>query len=142
MVHDRRKPPGGLGRLSWNSVAADGFDFPRDNLTGPKKQVSAAPPDFDPAACPILAKHFFGTEAVPPVGVTTAKVVSGLRRERQIEHVHQLGPRAVGELLYEVAEGGDLDRALDAYERLTPSLLKAMGGDRFPPSPIHEIPTS
>ncbi len=141
MAPDNRNPPGGLGRLSWNSVAADGFDFPRDNPTGPTKQVPAAPLDFDPAACPILAEHFFDTEGAPPVGETTTEVLIGLRRERQIEHLHRLGPRAVGELLYEVAEGGDLDRALDSYERLTPSLLKALGGDRFPPAPLHEIPT-
>lgn len=59
MAPDKRKPPGGHGRLSWNSVAADGFDFPTDNLTGPKKQVSTAAPDFDPAACPIIARHWF-----------------------------------------------------------------------------------
>ena len=29
--------------------------------------------------------------------------------------------------------------ALAAYERLTPDLLKAVGGDRFPPAPIHEV---
>ncbi len=59
MAPDRRKPPDGLGRLS-KSVLADGFDFPRDNLTGPKKQVSSTPLDFDPAACPIIARHWFG----------------------------------------------------------------------------------
>ena len=62
MAPDKRKPPDGHGRLSWNSVAADGFDFPRDNLTAPKKQVSTAPPDFDPAACPIIARHWFGLD--------------------------------------------------------------------------------
>ncbi len=139
MPPDKRKPPDGHGRLSWNSVAADGFDFPRDNPKAPKKQVSSTPPDFDPAACPILAEHFFGTGAAPPVGETTTEVVIGLRRERQIEHVHQLGPRAVGELLYEIAEGGDLDRALEAYGRLTPDLLKALSGDQFPAVPIHAV---
>ena len=59
MPPDKRKPPDGHGRLSWNSVAADGFDFPRDNPTGPTKQVPAAPLDFDPAAYPILAQHWF-----------------------------------------------------------------------------------
>ena len=81
----------------------------------------------------------FGVEALRLIGESTAEVVTGLRRQRQIEHVHQLGARAVGELLYEVSEGGDLDRALDAYERLTPDLLQALGGDCFPPLPIHEV---
>ena len=138
MDPDRRKPPGGLGRLSKN-VLADGFDFLRDNPTGLKKQVSAAPPDFDPAAHPIVARHFFGIEPFRQIGDVAAKVIADLKRQRQIEHLHQLGPRAVGELLCEVAEGGDLDHALAAYERLTPALLKAVGGDRFSPLPIHEV---
>ncbi len=62
MAPDKRKPPGGLGRLSWNSVAADGFDFPRDSSTDPKKQLSTAPPDFDPERCPIIARHWFGLD--------------------------------------------------------------------------------
>ncbi len=33
----------------------------------------------------------------------------------------------------------NLDRALTAYERLTPDLLKAVGGDRFPPLPNHAV---
>ncbi len=39
----------------------------------------------------------------------------------------------------EVANGEDLDRALSAYDRLTPEMLKATGGDRFPPGPIHKV---
>ena len=60
MAPNKRKPPDRPRRLSKCLIAADGFDFPRDNPTGPKKQVSAAPPDFDPAACPIIARHWFG----------------------------------------------------------------------------------
>ena len=44
-------------------------------------------------------------------------------------------------MLREVANGEDLDRALGTYERLTPDLLKALGADRFPPFPIHEVPS-
>ncbi len=60
MAPDNRKPPDRPRRLSKCSVVADGFDDLRDNLTGPKKQVSSTPPDFDPAACPIIARHYFG----------------------------------------------------------------------------------
>ena len=141
MPPDRRKPPDGHGRLS-ESVLADGFDALRDNPKAPKKQVSSTPPDFDPAACPILAEHFFGTEGAPPVGKTTAEVATGLRRQRQIANVYFLGVRAVAEMRFEVADGEDLDRTLQAYERLTPDLLKAMGGDRFPAAPLHEVPAS
>ena len=109
----------------------------------PSAALNLAPADFDATANPIIAKHFFGVESFCPTATVAVEAVTGLlRRQRQIEHVYLLGARAVGELLYEVAEGGDLDRALAAYERLTPALLAAMGADRFPPSPIHEIPTS
>ena len=101
----------------------------------PIDTLGSAPADFDATANPIIGRHFFGVEPFCPTG-------TGLRRERQIEHVYRLGVRAVAEMLFEVAEGGDLDRALEAYERLTPALLAAMGGDRFPPLPLHEIPRS
>ncbi len=109
--------------------------------TEPRHCSSDCPPvDFDASTHPILSRHWFGAE---PRWQTndTVDMTARLKRHRQIEHLHRLGPRAVGELLYEVAEGGDLDRALDSYEHLTPSLLKALGGDRFPPAPLHEIPT-
>ena len=98
----------------------------------------SAPADFDPVEHPIIAQHFFG---IVPIRQTSAVVdmAARLQRQRRIEHLHRLGPRAVGELLYEVSETADLDRALEAYERLTPDLLNAVGGDRFPPAPIHEV---
>ncbi len=102
--------------------------------------IEQAPDNFTPERFPILARHWFGVEPLRPVGHVVLGVVAALKRQRQIEHVYRLGPRAVGELLHEVAEGEDLDRALAAYSRLTPDLLRAVGGDRFPPVPIHEVP--
>ncbi len=64
MAPDKRKPPDGPRRLSKCSVVADGFDFPRDSSADPKKQVSAAPPDFDLRRYPILACHYFGWRQV------------------------------------------------------------------------------
>ena len=97
------------------------------------------PAGFDADACPIIARHYFGVEPFRPIGEVAAEVILNLRRQHQIEHVHRLGPRAVGELLYEVAKGEDLDRALEPYQRLTPGLLKVLGGGHFPPVPIHEV---
>ncbi len=94
----------------------------------------SAPADFDATANPILSRHWFGLKPFSPKGHA-----ADLRRQRQIEHLHLLGPRAVGELLREVAEDDDLDRALEAYGRLTPDLLKALGGDQFPAVPIHAV---
>ena len=101
--------------------------------------LDSVPPNFDPASCPIIARHWFGMQPSLPIRkVATAGVLS-LKRQHQVEHVYRLGPRAVGELLDEVAQGENLDRALEAYQRLTPELLAALGGDRFPPAPIHEV---
>ncbi len=78
MTTDRREPPGGLGRLSWNSVAADGSDFSRDKPTGPKKQQAAPSPDFDAAAHPIIARHWFCVEPFRPIGqVATGSMTRG-----------------------------------------------------------------
>ena len=86
MASNERKPPDGHGRLSWDSVAADGFDFSRDKPTGPKKQVSAAPPDFDPAACPIIARHFFGVEPLRQFGDIAGRIVQRLVLAQEARH--------------------------------------------------------
>ena len=113
------------------------------NSTGFLERVATAdePPfNFDATANPILSQHWFGLEPLHPIAHVAADVVlADLRRQRQIEHLYLLGPRAVGELLQEVAKDDDLDRALEAYGRLTPDLLKALGGDQFPSAPLREV---
>ncbi len=101
--------------------------------------ANTAPIDFDPASHPILSRHWFGVEPPHPIGPIPVEAPASLRRYRQFEHVHRLGPRAVEELAVEVANGEDLDRARAAYQRLTPELLETTGGDRFPPAPICEV---
>ena len=64
-----------------------------------------------------------------------------LRLQRGVQHLHALGPRAVAELLGEVAESAGcavciLDH-LARYERLTPAMVRTAGGDRFPSQPLH-----
>ncbi len=98
--------------------------------------------NFDPAAHPIIARHWFGVEPPHPIGPIPVEAPASLRRHRQFEHVHRLGPRAMEELAVEVANGEDLDSALAAYDRLTPEMLKATGGDRFPAQLIHEVQQS
>ena len=100
--------------------------------------LDSPPANFDPAAHPILARHWFGLDPIRQTS-NTADMAARLKRQRQIEHLHLLGPRAVGELLHEVSEAEDLDRGLEAYARLSPDLLEALNGDRFPPLPIHEV---
>ena len=67
-----------------------------------------------------------------------------LRLQRGAEHLHRLGARALAELLAQVArEGRDLDGVLDLLDAwragLTPELLHAAGGDRFPPRPLRVV---
>ena len=66
------------------------------------------------------------------------------RFEHQGLQLHHLGPRAVGEFLTALAAAlaghDELDRLLGQYHRLTPEMLRALGGDRFPPRPLVEVP--
>ena len=139
MAPDNRKPPIALGRLSWN-VLADDFDTPRDNPTGRKNQQASPSPDFDAAACPIIARHFFGVE---PIGQVAAEIVADLRFQRKIQRVHAHGPRVTAELLAELgAERGIMtivDLKLDKYAAMSPKALKAASSDQFWPSPIHGV---
>jgi hypothetical protein len=73
-----------------------------------------------------------GTFGNPPLDPFTT-----LRLRRGVEHLHRLGPRATAELLSEVAAriGGIpcmLELLAEFERRLTPAMLKATGGDRFP----------
>ena len=68
-----------------------------------------------------------------------------LRLQRGAAHLHALGPRAVAELLAEVAQsiGGTpsiLDRLQEYERRLSPAMVSVAGGDRFPPRPVRAVP--
>jgi len=71
--------------------------------------------------------------------------IDAVRLRRGAEHVHSLGPRALAELLAELARdqcdlAATLDR-LDAWHvGLSPELLHAVGGDSFPRQPILAVP--
>ena len=84
--------------------------------------------DIDPDTYPLIAQHWFGVEPPCAIGQIHTTTPTSLRRHRQFEHVHRLGPRAIEELAVEIANGEDLDRALSAYDRLTTEMLKATGG--------------
>ena len=68
-----------------------------------------------------------------------AKIVADLRRQRAAKHLHGLGPRPVLEALVEVEAGADLDRVLADFARLDPETVRQLGGDKFPPAPIHGV---
>ena len=56
MAPIKRKPPDRPRRLSWNFVAADGFDNSRDKPGGPKKQQAFPSQGFDAETHPIIAR--------------------------------------------------------------------------------------
>jgi hypothetical protein len=65
---------------------------------------------------------------------SNADLVHDLRRRRLAEQLHHLGPRPLLEILIEVAGGADLDTTLERYAAINPEILRAVGGDQFPPS--------
>ena len=66
------------------------------------------------------------------------------RRQRLVQQLYALGPRVVFEFLDEIGReyefSATVDDLLQHYtERLTPKLLQAVGGDRFPALPIRAV---
>ncbi len=98
---------------------------------------------FNPAAHPIIARHFFGVEPFRPIGEVAAEVVADIKFRQHVQQVHRLGDRIFGELLAEIgAERGIMtiiDRKLERYAGLEPEALEATGGDRFWQPPLHGV---
>ena len=63
---------------------------------------------------------------------------------RKVEHLPLPGARATGEFLAESAAriGGApaIVSLLNEYQRITPGMVRAAGGDRFPPRVLHVVP--
>ncbi len=72
-----------------------------------------------------------------PAGLATTQPLAGPRFERLVERVHALGARSLAELLAEIAiatgEPDLIAHRIEAYSRLDPAVLCALGGDKFPP---------
>jgi hypothetical protein len=71
--------------------------------------------------------------------------LSKIRFQRDCQRLHDLGPRALSEALLEIAGkiGGypAICATLADYTRFSPELLRAVGGDRFVPRPLHLVPS-
>ena len=80
------------------------------------------------------------TRAYRPPVADIDESIAGQRFERQIMHVHALGPRVFAEMLDEIAVAtGRPDIVADrveAYSRLDPEAVRFVGGDKFPPMPL------
>jgi hypothetical protein len=70
----------------------------------------------------------------------TRNALDALRRRRQVQAVHRLGSRTVGELLDEITRhhgiADDINRRLARYAAIDPEILRAFGGDRWPSAPV------
>ena len=78
-----------------------------------------------------------------PLGEVVDDPVGELRFHRQIERLHRLGPRAVGELLAEIAEQRGcrtyIEMRLRKYAVIPPETLRELDGDEFPRPPIYQV---
>jgi hypothetical protein len=73
--------------------------------------------------------------------------ITRLRLQCDVEHLHALGPRATAELLAEVGHriGGMpciLSLLGEYRQRLTPEMIRHADADRFPPPPLHAVPSA
>ena len=73
-----------------------------------------------------------------PLAAAVERVMCGLRRQKLFERIYALGPRPCFELLMEVHDGAGLDDRLARYAAADPSVIRALGADRFPPS-VREV---
>ena len=80
-----------------------------------------------------------GQDSCRRLGVICAEIVTNIRRQRHAEHLYRLGARPVLEALVEVGTGRPLDTVLAEYGRLDADIVTALGGDDFPPQPLHEV---
>lgn len=67
-----------------------------------------------------------------------------LRFRRDVERLHRLGPRALHELLAELAAArllrSEIEQLVARYSRVDPLVLRLAAGDRMPPTPLRALP--
>ncbi len=71
-----------------------------------------------------------------------SQVLARLRHQREVEHLCKT-PRLVAELLAEIGRRHAIEDGIAArlqrYAGLDPEVLRAVGGDRFPPAPLWDV---
>ncbi len=77
---------------------------------------------------PILSQHW---PSFPPVAAGAPPHIRELRFERDVTRLREIGARYLCRTW--------IDLCLDAYRRLDPEIVRALGGDRLPPPPIHAV---
>jgi hypothetical protein len=100
----------------------------RTDIGSPAARGGGVDRHSEPGASPLLPHNDYPARA---------------RRQRQVEHLHELGPRAMAEFLDELARRYDIADAirdlLADYGRLSPDELGVTGGDRFAPAPARRV---
>ncbi len=79
------------------------------------------------------------------LGEATGNLVAHLTFKRNVERLHAIGPRVVGELLTEIGEQRScqtfIGQRLEVYAALDPEIVRALKGDQFPRPPLHKAPS-
>ena len=104
--------------------------------------LGKTPANFDPECFPIIARHVFGIEP-PSFGAAYATIVADPHYRRQVEQLHEQGPRPVGEFLAELAiEHGiqsKINAKLSRYAQIPDVALDRTGTREFPPLPMYGV---
>jgi hypothetical protein len=96
---------------------------------------------IDPGEDPPKRKGAHLPERAPISSNSVAESIrSNPRFQSLVEHLHRLGPRAVGEFLIEltIEHHPDLLERLERYRRIEPDVLKVLGADQIP-KPIFAV---
>lgn len=100
----------------------------------------------DPARNPNFNRRWVDLpqcRSLQPGGSPAAEAIAGLEFREQVKRVHALGARALGELLAELGTEKSIMPAihekLERYATIDPQALRIAGGDKFPPTPLHEV---
>ena len=108
-----------------------------------RRRVNTAPVNFDPAANPIIARHWFGVEPLHPIGPIAAEIVADVKFRHQVERLYRLGPRVVGEAFAHIGIKHSIrtsvEQTVEHFTELEPEVLEAAGGDEFWQPPIHGV---
>jgi hypothetical protein len=88
------------------------------------------------SSAPLEAEQIF-PDKLKSGGAITSALSNAISFRRQVMHLHALGPRAMAEILVEIADetGGApvILKLLAEYEtRLDQATVRLVGGDRFP----------
>ncbi len=106
--------------------------------------------NFAAMSDPTLNPGFRRSWAEPPhnknpsiVGSAAAEIVADMQFRQTVERVHALGARPLTEMLAEFAVKHSimpaLHETLERYASIDPQALRALGGDKFSPAPLHEV---